>query len=421
MRISRKVFAGVFVFVVLFPIARASVSAQALSCTGPNYFRCDLTGHDFSGQDLTGAILEEAKLSGAKFDGANLSNASFRGSRFSDASFVGANLTDARFDANFGRNVSFTDAIFVRTSLGTVNWPNANFVPKKIEGVVSFGGASITGNVILPKDWQLWSGYLLGPGAEIHLQPAAAMVGGACPAQPPGLPLNHTSEVSPNLVGLAIKSLDATDCPINLSNTNLEYSNFSGAILSNSNFSRADLSHANLGSAWLGGVDFTSTNLSGAALGDLRGVPTTFDRTNLSGAGMSFRNAPVRLDLSTANLEGFSCCGLAGTGDISFSLPDTWYVINHTTIVRPFRQSGQVTTSGVFKVGKSVKAVTSRWEAGTKFSYQWLRNGFSIQGANKSTYKLTLNDRRQNISVRVTASKPSVVSKDQASRPVMVK
>lgn len=80
-----------------------------------------------------------------------------------------------------------------------------------------------------------------------------------------------------------------------------------------------------------------------------------------------------------------------------------------TSAVRvPAYAASRPTVKGTFKVGKSVK-VRSRgaWNgAGYSYTtYRWLRNGKPIGGATKSRYKLTKKDRRQRVSLRVTATK----------------
>ncbi|WP_449277056.1 sunset domain-containing protein [Leucobacter sp. GX24907] len=58
--------------------------------------------------------------------------------------------------------------------------------------------------------------------------------------------------------------------------------------------------------------------------------------------------------------------------------------------------------SGKAIVGQTVKASAGSWTAGTKFSYQWKRNGKSIKGATKSSYKLKSADAKAKITVTVT-------------------
>jgi hypothetical protein len=63
------------------------------------------------------------------------------------------------------------------------------------------------------------------------------------------------------------------------------------------------------------------------------------------------------------------------------------------------------TISGSVQVGEQLTAVPGVWDSGVTLSYQWLRNGSSIFGATGASYRLTLNDDGQSISVRITGSK----------------
>lgn len=66
--------------------------------------------------------------------------------------------------------------------------------------------------------------------------------------------------------------------------------------------------------------------------------------------------------------------------------------------------------SGTPKVGSRVTVSPGTWTAGTKFTYQWTRNGRKISGATGRTYTIRSTDRRSAISVWVTGSKPGYAS-----------
>lgn len=60
--------------------------------------------------------------------------------------------------------------------------------------------------------------------------------------------------------------------------------------------------------------------------------------------------------------------------------------------------------SGTARVGNTLRASKGTWNApGYTFTYRWLRNGRPIAGATRTSYRLVTADRRQLISVRVTA------------------
>lgn len=62
------------------------------------------------------------------------------------------------------------------------------------------------------------------------------------------------------------------------------------------------------------------------------------------------------------------------------------------------------TISGTLRVGTTLRATPGRWTAGTRLSYQWLRNGAAIKGATSNRYTITAADRGKRISVRVTGT-----------------
>ncbi|WP_262847878.1 hypothetical protein [Mumia quercus] len=85
-----------------------------------------------------------------------------------------------------------------------------------------------------------------------------------------------------------------------------------------------------------------------------------------------------------------------------------------------FAVSGKVKITGKAKVGKKLKAKPGK-AAGTKVSYQWLRNGKAIKGAKAKTLKLKKAYKGKKISVKVTYSKAGYKSVTQTSKAVKVK
>lgn len=85
-----------------------------------------------------------------------------------------------------------------------------------------------------------------------------------------------------------------------------------------------------------------------------------------------------------------------------------------------FAVSGKVKITGKAKVGKKLKAKPGK-AAGTKVSYQWLRNGKAIKGAKAKTLKLKKAYKGKKISVKVTYSKAGYKSVTQKSKAVKVK
>ncbi len=69
-------------------------------------------------------------------------------------------------------------------------------------------------------------------------------------------------------------------------------------------------------------------------------------------------------------------------------------------------KSSNPTFSGTQRVGSRVTVAPGTWTTGTKFTYQWARDGSKIRGATGRTYTIRAADRGRALSVWVTGSKP---------------
>jgi len=78
------------------------------------------------------------------------------------------------------------------------------------------------------------------------------------------------------------------------------------------------------------------------------------------------------------------------------------------------------TFTGYLGVGSTLTAVPGPWESGTAFTYQWLRDGFDIVGATKTTYTLTQQDQAHGISLVITATKIHLDAASQTSDESMI-
>ncbi|WIB60749.1 S8 family serine peptidase [Curtobacterium sp. MCLR17_007] len=78
-----------------------------------------------------------------------------------------------------------------------------------------------------------------------------------------------------------------------------------------------------------------------------------------------------------------------------------------TSVAAPvlsLREGSAVTVSGTPKVGKKLTAQHGNWDArGVSYSYQWLRDGTAVTGADSKTYKLGTSDQGHRFQVTVTA------------------
>lgn len=77
-----------------------------------------------------------------------------------------------------------------------------------------------------------------------------------------------------------------------------------------------------------------------------------------------------------------------------------------------FRNSKAPYTTGTYKKGRTLKVNPGSWSPSpSSVKYQWLRNGASISRATKQSYKLGSKDKGKRISVRVTISRASYLTK----------
>ncbi|MDR3069464.1 MAG: hypothetical protein LBU38_00425, partial [Propionibacteriaceae bacterium] len=80
------------------------------------------------------------------------------------------------------------------------------------------------------------------------------------------------------------------------------------------------------------------------------------------------------------------------------------------------------TISGTVKVGKTVKANTGTWKAGSAvlsgadFKYQWYRAGKTIAGANQRTYLIKPADYKKKLTVKVTGVKKGYAAQAKTSK-----
>lgn len=92
------------------------------------------------------------------------------------------------------------------------------------------------------------------------------------------------------------------------------------------------------------------------------------------------------------------------------------------TIGKPLVATPNPKVTGTHKVGKKLTAKTGNWKpAGVKFSYRWLRDGKTIDGATGSRYKLKSADKGHRVSVVLTGSKSGYTSVSNWSASKKVK
>ena len=277
--------------------------------TGANLSDADLRGADLSNADLTNANLSFAILFFAILSGANLSGADLSEANLFEADLTNANLSNADLSEANLFEADLTNANLSNADLIGANLSFADLTGAILTGVQS-GGIVGTPNV-LPTEWILRSGYLVGPGAN----------------------LSGEYLVGANLSGANLSGADLSGA--DLSGANLTNANLSGADLTNANLTGADLTNADLT-----GADLTNANLTGAIgnvnvdISDLAVDQTGSCCTNLGCASISESNCSAMGGTWT---EGGSCddcqpaaddCPADVDGDGTIGFSDVLVILN---------------------------------------------------------------------------------------------
>jgi len=161
--------------------------------------------------------------------------------------------------------------------------------------------------------------------------------------------------------------------------------------------------------AGLGTPTITGTPAPGSTLTvQLAGVPsaaTISYQWLRSGVAISGATAPTYILTSTDVGKPISARVTAAIGVIAVDR-----VAGTITAVPPapsnFKAVKAPSTSGTFTVGQTVKTSAGiQSPAPTTTAYQWLRNGASISGATKSSYKLATGDVGKLVAAKVTVSR----------------
>lgn len=188
-----------------------------------NFGGQDLSGVNFAGRNLTGALFQLTRLTGA-----NLAGATLTGARLWGANLTGANLSDAVVGGAYFVSAALTSADLSGADLSTASLSNIR------------SGSIASGPAKLPANWELVTGYLVGPGANL----AGASLRGA------------------NLAGTDLSGAYMTGA--SLSGADLSGANLEEAVLSAADLSNADLNSANLTAASLQGATITGATFTGA-------------------------------------------------------------------------------------------------------------------------------------------------------------
>ena len=280
----------------------------------------DLHGLDLHGADLSYADLRNADLTGANLRDTNLTGANFQWGPMNDANLTGANLTDATI-----QSLNISGAVFTNATM------------------TSLKGVALTGTApTLPANWELKSGYLIGPGARLTYSN-----------------FSNLDMSNVNLEGANLAHLTATGT--NFTNANLRSTDLSNSTINTANFTNADLTSTNLSNsliagANLAGADFRTATLTGVRSGETTGSPvrlpsswvkvggyllgpgasleeanfTDLDLTNVDLTGADISNSQfVRTNITNVNFTGTTTNGLASADVIGTpqTLPNDWSIL----------------------------------------------------------------------------------------------
>lgn len=215
-----------------------------------NTWMCDLRYSDLSSVDYSSVGWD---FSAVDFRYSDMSMSTFRNINFSNSNLAHVNFAYSVLDGVDFSNTNLDRAYLRNTSM---------------RGVIS--GGIVGTDLVLPADWRLVQGYLIGPFA--NLTNKAINNSNLAGVQLMYAQLAYANLASSQLQGADLSGSDARGA-------DMSYTNFSGATLRWSslmwaNFSFANLTGANLSGAFLAGANFHGANLSGADLtgADLTGV-----------------------------------------------------------------------------------------------------------------------------------------------------
>ena len=401
----------------------------------------ELTNANFEGSDLSFANLMDSKLAGVNLTNAKLTNAKLRGVSSGGISGTpsalptswtlvggylagdGANLAGANLAGANLAGATLTWVDLTEANLSGANLSGANLTEATLTAVTS---GSITGKPsVLPADWHLIAGYLLGPTAVLHN------------ADLRGADLSNI-----NLTGAKFHSAKLSDAKLvdaNLTNANffsadILRADFSGALVTGATFAKASpdfwsiwiqvgdtgrvaLQQFNTPTPTMAGVFKVGQTLTAASGTWDDGVTLTYqwmrDDLLISGA-----NKPT-YKLTDADIDKFVSVAVTGTklGFATTTMSSQLVKVEGLDLTL----TPEPTVTGTFKVGQTLTATTGTWDEGVTFTYQWIRDSSPISGANKATYKLTDADYAKPLGVAITGSKSGYASATRATPLVSVK
>lgn len=462
-----------------FPNGGIGVDASGCNFEGRDLFNAVFTGANFSNTNLNDVRSRYSYWSNVNFTGSDLTESIFYGANFENSNFTGANLLGANIASSNVQDTDFSTANLTgiisggltgtpilpaswKASGGYLIGPGANLSGANLSGVDLTGadltGASLngvrSGGIVgtpsaLPTNWILVGGYLFGPGADLSgakldgLQIWGANLAGAnfAGASINQTALNNTTSFEgirsggllgkiQNINGARVIDGYIVSARASLAGADLRGSDLSGVDLQYSDLTGADLTSANLTDTYLVGATVVNTNFTFANLTRANLSTNLISFSKFNGAALDAANFQQTLILASEFFQttitdaNFYQASLLSTrsGDIygvPGQLPDDIEIIDGE-ITRVFTQDLSPVIDGIGATGQTVEANHLAAPDGATVSYQWLRNGEPIQGANTRTYLITAKDVNTTLTVRTTLTKRAIKTQVETSPPTSV-
>ena len=163
-------------------------------------------------------------------------------------------------------------------------------------------------------------------------------------------------------------------------------------------------------------VSITASSVADLAVPVITGTPAVGRRLTTAGTGVDGALYSYQWYRSGTAVSGATASGYLVTGpdlgkQLSVRVTATLRgesvsktsASTQAVVAGRFANTARPSTSGTHRKGHTLKVKAGNWApSATTVKYRWLRNGASISGATKSSYKLTSKDKGKRISVRVT-------------------
>lgn len=421
-----------------FNLSGATLNEANLSRT--TLTTANLQGANLSGADLSGANLNNANLSGANLNNANLRGANLSGSNLNGSNFEGSDLTQVSSGQTIGipslpwrwtirsgyligpdadlSGANLSNADLRDVDLGFSRLWDANLDNANLSGayLVDLDSKNLTGIPVLPADWKIVDGKLVGRKqfsyADAYIE-GVARVGNLLKANAGSAPkpsavkyewfanglsigFGKSITLAPDTVGKKIQVQVAFEK--SLYNKTLRTSEESAAVLP-----------ATFSASWaptISGNPLSRSVLTAKIKAWSPSAAIVFewfaDGENLNVTGSTLLLGPSQVGKSiTVRVTG-SALGYVSVTKLSKATS----VVKLPLIPKIGIPKVTPLPASKYEFGSTLQISHGTWTEGTTFQYQWLRNGSPIADATNSTYTLVLADISKKISVTLLANLP---------------